>query len=120
MMSVHFCDYVGHFGGTMLSEEKFGELALRAQRTLDADTFGRAADALLKDSVHASAVKDCICALAELFYLQENGRDTPVQKEAVGSWSRTYLCGKGVSRAAARREIEETFLSGTGLLFRGR
>ncbi len=120
MRTVCLNDYIGTFGGTLVPEESFDAFALRAERTLDADTFGRARQALDSGSIHAPAVKNCICALAELFYLQDTGRADTVQKETVGSWSRTYLCGRGVSKSAARREVEETFLAGTGLLFRGR
>lgn len=103
-----------------MPEGSFDAFALRAQRTLDADTFGRAGQAVASESTDAASVKNCICALAELFYLQDTGRIHDVQKETVGSWSRTYLCGKGISHSAARRQVEETFLAGTGLLFRGR
>lgn len=120
MNGVDYAFYTDAFLGAAIPPEAFDRCALRAAEQLDADTFGRAALAAEGADETADAVRRCCCALAELCWARERGQDAAVQREALGSWSRTYARGTSDSPAAQRRGIEERYLARSGLLYRGR
>lgn len=67
-------------------------------------------------------VQMCCCELAEYLYKQDNkDYDDNIQSEKKGEWSVTYTSGKDVEELKQNkiREIIYTWLTTTGLLYRG-
>lgn len=117
MSYADYAFYTGQYGGTLIPEDQFPACAARASETLDADTMGRAA--AVAQSGEADPLRRCCCALAELSYA-ERTQGAAVQKETLGSWSRSYLLDAADTPRARQRRAEELYLANTGLLYRGR
>ncbi len=118
--------YVDAFGGTAIAESDFPALAGRASAQVDAATRGRAERT---SGAARLAVQNAVCALAEVLQDERRMDETSfragggVNKESVGSWSRTCEAGPsaaGSERIEARkREALAVYLAGTGLLRAG-
>lgn len=129
--------YANTYLGTAIEYNDFPRLSLRASSFLDYYTQGRAAQ-----NVDLEALKMACCAIAEQYQyidtakalaqksltasLESNGE---LQSQTVGSWSKTYRSGgdsaqQALSSAqtvqASLAAIAQQYLSGTGLLYRGR
>lgn len=130
--------YATEYMGTAIKDADFPRLALRASSFLDYYTQGRAAE-----NVGLDALKMACCALAERYQAIEaaqkladktltaaaNAGGAELQSETVGSWSKSYRSGGDSAAAAASAAANaqaslaaaaRQYLSGTGLLYRGR
>ena len=125
--------------GTAIQEADFPRLSLRASAFLDYYTQGRAAL-----NAGLDALKMACCAVAEQYqYIDtaqalaqkslsaslESGETGELQSQTVGSWSKTYRSGGDSAQQAlssvqtakaSLSSIAQQYLSGTGLLYRGR
>lgn len=129
--------YATTYLGTAIKEDDFPRLSLRASSFLDYYTQGRAAQ-----NPELDALKMACCAVAEQYQyidaaqalaqksltasLESKGE---LQSQTVGSWSKTYRSGGDSAQQAlssvqtaqaALGVIVQQYLSGTGLLYRGR
>lgn len=130
--------YANEYYGQAIDVLDFPRLAIRASSFLDYYTQGRA-----EKHSDLDAVKMACCALAEQYQIIDQARvlankslaagaasdSGEVQSETVGSWSKSYRSG-GDSAGAAESvaanaqaslaAVARQYLSGTGLLYRGR
>ena len=100
--------------GIIPDYNSFAAQLTEAEAYVDHITGGRTAEA-------NDAVKNAICAVAEVIYKQAKDDAPTVSSESVGNHSKSYT-QKTVS--TAEREAEKArkaklYLSGTGLLYRG-
>lgn len=116
--------YATVYGGTALGEENYRQFAQKASAYIDYITMNRARSV---SGEKMCAVKNCMCAMAELE--QDLSRidgitysgERPVSSETVGGWTRSYAT-KSLSQAdvqrteTRRREIAFSYLAATGLL----
>lgn len=131
--------YTNTYLGTTIQEADFPHLALRASSFLDYYTQGRAAQ-----SKELDALKMACCAVAEQYQsiglarqaalnaLKNSanaGAAGELQSQSVGTWSKTYRSGGESAQQAAMAAqstqaslaaVAAQYLSGTGLLYRGR
>lgn len=129
--------YANTYIGTAIKEADFPHLSLRASAYLDYYTQGRAAQ-----NEGLDAVKLACCAIADQYQLIDSARaaakkaldaaasaEGELQSQSVGSWSKTYRSGgdsaKQVTEAAQTAQVSlaviaQQYLTGTGLLYRGR
>ena len=129
--------YTTTYLGTAIKEDDFPRMALRANSFLDYYTQGRAAQ-----NADLDALKMACCAIAEQYQYIDTAQSLAqkslsasldsggeLQSQTVGSWSKTYRSGgesaqqalSSVQTAqAALGAIVQQYLSGTGLLYRGR
>ena len=137
MIYADWCYYTGVYLGQEIKEPDFPRFALRASRFLDYYTKGRAQNAGDLDALRLAC-----CALAEQYQVIVQARalsakdvtdslaaGREVKSESVGSYTVAY--GGGGERASAAAAlaaqetralsaIAQTYLAGTGLLYRGR
>ena len=129
--------YTTTYLGTAIKGDDFPRLSLRASTFLDYYTQGRAA----KNS-DLDALKMACCAVAEQYQYIDTAQalaqkslsasmesDGELQSQTVGSWSKTYRSGGDSAQQAlssvqtsqaSLSAIVQQYLSGTGLLYRGR
>lgn len=129
--------YITTYLGTAIQEYDFLRLSLRASSFLDYYTQGRAAQ-----NSDLDALKMACCAVAEQYqYIDAAqslaqkslsaslGSKGELQSQTVGSWSKTYRSGGDSAQQAlssvqaaqaSLSAIVQQYLSGTGLLSRGR
>lgn len=130
--------YSNEYFGMAIEVVDFDHLAIRASSYLDYYTQGRAAK-------HPDLIelKMACCALAEQYKIIEQAQALAaknltsamesdggeVQSETVGSWSKSYRSGgdsAGAATAVAANaqaslaSVARQYLSGTGLIYRGR
>ena len=123
--------------GTAIKEDDFPRLSLRASSFLDYYTQGRAAQ-----NPELDALKMACCAVAEQYQYIDTAQalaqkslsaslesDGELQSQTVGSWSKTYRSGGDSAQQAlssvqtaqaALGALAQQYLTGTGLLYRGR
>lgn len=129
--------YTTTYLGTAIKKDDFPRLALRASSFLDYYTQGRAAQ-----NSDLDALKMACCAVAEQYQSIDTAQalaqkslsaslesDGELQSQTVGSWSKTYRSGGDSAQQALSSvqtaqaslgAIAQQYLSGTGLLYRGR
>lgn len=130
--------YSNEYFGMAIDVVDFDRLATRASSFLDYYTQGRAAK-----NPELIELKMACCALAEQYKIIEQAQALAtknlasamesdggeVQNETVGSWSKSYRSGGDSAGAAAAvaanaqaslAAVARQYLSGTGLLYRGR
>ena len=129
--------YTATYLGTAIKEDDFPRMAMRASPFLDYYTQGRAAQ-----NADLDALKMACCTLAEQYQAIEAAQllaqkslsasaesGGELQSQTVGSWSKTYRSGgesaqQAVSSMQAYQAMlaatAQQYLSGTGLLYRGR
>lgn len=131
--------YTNTYLGTTIQEADFPRLALRASSFLDYYTQGRAAQ-----SKELDTLKMACCAVAEQYQSIDLARQAALnalknsanagaagelQSQSVGTWSKTYRSGGESAQQAAMAAqsaqaslaaVAAQYLSGTGLLYRGR
>lgn len=129
--------YITTYLGTAIKEDDFQRLSLRASSFLDYYTQGRAAQ-----NSDLDALKMACCAVAEQYQYIDTAQalaqkslsaslesDGELQSQTVGSWSKTYRSGGDSAQQAlssvqaaqaSLSAIVQQYLSGTGLLSRGR
>ena len=138
MVYADFEFYTIKYMGSSINEMDFPRLSLRASSFLDYYTLGRASQ-----NPDLEALKMACCALAEQYQIIEQAQvlenknlaaamksdGGEVQSESVGSWSKSYRSGGDSAGAAASvaanaqaslSAVARQYLSGTGLLYRGR
>ena len=138
MVYATFEYYICTYMGTTISETAFPRLAMRASSFLDYYTQGMAAQ-----NPELEALKMACCAVAEQYQIIEQAQAMArkslaeslksdggeVQSESVGSWSKTFRsagdsAGSAASVAANAQAslaaVARQYLSGTGLIYRGR
>lgn len=138
MAYADFYFYTDEYFGMSIDVFDFDRLAIRASSYLDYYTQGRAAK-------HPDLIelKMACCALSEQYKIIEQAQALAtknlasamesdggeVQSETVGSWSKSYRSGgdsAGSATAVAANAqaslaaVARQYLSGTGLLYRGR
>lgn len=129
--------YTTTYLGTAIQEADFPRLSLRASSFLDYYTQGRAAQ-----NSDLDALKMACCAIAEQYQYIDTAQalaqksltaslesDGELQSQTVGGWSKTYRSGGDSAQQALSSvqtaqaslgAIAQQYLSGTGLLYRGR
>lgn len=129
--------YTTTYLGTAIKENDFQRLSLRASSFLDYYTQGRAAQ-----NPDLDALKMACCAVAEQYQYIDAAQslakkslsaslesEGELQSQTVGSWSKTYRSGGDSAQQALSSvqtaqaslgAIAQQYLSGTGLLYRGR
>lgn len=116
--------YTKQFGGDLFTESAcFDALAKRASRIVNQYTFGRIEVEELDRRPYGTAVKDCVCMIAEkLETIKRESEESTVSSETVGNRSVTYRADKKRSD----QEIETLIynivcnqLATTGLLYAG-
>lgn len=129
--------YTSTYLGTAIKEDDFPRLSMRASSFLDYYTQGRAAQ-----NVDLDALKMACCAVAEQYQYVDTAQslaqksltasletDGELQSQTVGSWSKTYRSGgETAQQAATAAQTAQAslsaaamqYLTGTGLLYRGR
>ena len=131
--------YTTTYLGTAIKEDDFPRLSLRASSFLDYYTLGKAAK-----HPELDALKMACCALAEQYQTIETAKTLAqkalsaslessefgeLQSQTVGSWSKSYRSGGDSAQQAlssvqtaqaALGALAQQYLSGTGLLYRGR
>lgn len=138
MAYADFDFYTNEYYGQAVDEIAFPRLAIRASSYLDYYTQGRAAK-----NPDLRELKMACCALAEQYQVIEQAKALAnknlsaamesdggeVQSETVGSWSKSYRSGGDGAGAAAAvaanaqaslAAVARQYLSGTGLIYRGR
>lgn len=138
MVYADFDFYANEYCGQAVNEYSFYRLAIRASSYLDYYTQGRAVK-----NPDLVELKMACCALAEQYQIIEQAQALAnknlsaamesdggeVQSETVGSWSKSYRSGGDSAGAAASvaanaqaslATVARQYLSGTGLLYRGR
>ncbi len=98
----------------MMAQADFDRLCRRASAYLDTVTSGRAAAYAPQEKV-----RDCCCALCDDYLLMEQGGG--VASETNDGVSVSYAIGisNSMSESQRLRRTLNTYLGGTGLLFRG-
>lgn len=126
--------YRDTYGGTLVSENEFTGLAVKASAYLDYYTMGKA-------KIHANmeAIKLACCALvdkySEIDILLAKSKESVSdavsggkKSESVGSYSVTYTGAEEIAKFAQSYaaelknelpQIVQSYLAGTGLLYRG-
>ena len=96
--------YKSVFGGGIVSEGDFPQLAAKASAYIDSITFGRAAE-------HADdeRLKRCCCELCDSLS-QTSSSGLMKQSESVGSWSVTYANAENTSETTIARAVCRTWL----------
>lgn len=131
--------YTNTYLGTAISETDFPRMSLRASTFLDYYTQGRAAQ-----NAELDALKMACCAIADQYqYIDtaqalaqkslsaslDSSETGELQSQTVGSWSKSYRSGgesaqqaltSVQSAKAVLGAIAQQYLTGTGLLYRGR
>lgn len=107
--------YTKTFLGTAIPKEAFPALEKKAEAFLHRITFGR----VKRLPEIPNEVKDAICAMAE--YNFRSDKKTPgVKSENIDGYSVAYGDSTETSRNAELYGVAKNYLSGTGLLNRGR
>ena len=115
MSRVDYEYYIGVYsGGVFKDASAFASALTEAEAYIDNLTRGKATE-------DTPAVKNAICAVAEVIHKQAHDEESAISSESVGNHSRTYTSSK---KTDAEREQEKyrkaaIYLSRTGLLFRG-
>lgn len=123
--------YTKDFGGEIIPESSFASASAKASRYIDALTAGKA-----KDYAEQEAVKNAVCAAAEVAYRYAVSDKQTIEtgnkaSETIGSYSVTYR--QSTSNAQAYSESKNftdqlhsemyaaaaLYLFSTGLLYRG-
>lgn len=125
-----YCDYTFYsttYNGNVIAQADFTRLADRASDRLDMLTFGRLKNGLPTE--HTSAIKKCVCAMAEALSDIElskasirNVGGAGVASVSAGNESIAYNAKYGLYEADTNKmmyQIAGTYLSGTGLLYAG-
>ena len=139
MLCIGYEFYTGDYAGASIDCNDFPRLISKAQAYVDYYINHRAVLAQ-----HERAYRMACCAVAEQYQIidaaqlaaqksiansLQSSTDGELQSQSVGSWSKTYRSGgesaKQASEAAqiAKKALASTvqqYLSGTGLLYRGR
>lgn len=132
MIYADYAYYTANYFGSVIPQDAYDAVAMRASRFLDYYTMNRA-----KDHADREEVKMACCALAEEYHtiftaqkLTQQAAETTgeMQSQTVGSYSVTYrsagdaaktmaeLSAQAQSRLAA---VARQYLAYTGLLYRG-
>ena len=90
-----FIFYTDTYGGTAIASADFSTLAIRASHQIDFLTFDRAAEVISDDDDVdlVEAVQLATCAVAEVLYEIQNGAQTGIKSESVGSHAVTFVDG---------------------------
>lgn len=116
-MYANFDYYKGSYLGTLIPEQDYPRVALRADQYLDYFTMGK-----VKLCPAMESVKMAACALAEQYYeMDQLPVSSGKQSETVGSYSVTYRSAEEIQRIkSGLPDVVRMYLAGTGLLYRGR
>nr|DAO85265.1 MAG TPA: Head Tail Connector Protein [Caudoviricetes sp.] len=123
--------YTKDFGGEIIPESSFTSACLRASRYIDALTAGKA-----KDYAEQEAVKDAVCAAAEVAYRYAVSDKQTIEtgnkaSETIGSYSVSYRQSQSNAQAYSESKsftdqlhsemyaAAALYLFSTGLLYRG-
>lgn len=132
--------YTNEYLGTLISDDDWDRLALRASSYIDYLTMGRAEKEVDK---WKTQLANACCALAEQYQQVETAQklaqkslsaayefsgNIETQSETVGSWTRNYRSGGATAISAANAmttaktelyTVAAQYLATTGLLYRG-
>ena len=117
-----FVYYRGDFHGNIINDARdFSAIVIEAKAFVDAMTRSDREEYLTIDRIKA-AYLDAICSVAEEIYKQrtiDEGKQK--QSESVGNHSVSYSVNAKSSedRENSKHRKARTFLTGTGLLYRG-
>ncbi len=107
--------YKESFYGSKIPENAFPRYEMRAEAFLHRITFGR----VERLPEIPDEVKNAICAMAECSF-REDKKTPGVKSENIDGYSVSFGNSTEVSRNTELYGIAKTYLSTTGLLFRGR
>lgn len=107
--------YKNNYGGTLVSSTNFTRLSLQASYFINKITFGRAE----KSENYLEEIKLATCSVLEEMYKIENDGGVKVA-ETVGKHSVTFSnSSRDVTEEKIYYKAAITYLSNTGLLYRG-
>jgi len=110
--------YTDEYGGTVLTEEKFGSAVIWSTALIDQMTFGRVRSL----SEIPSCVSDAACSAAEKYATFRDAKARGFASESNDGYSVSYAgTGDGAMdsmMSSVRQEIK-VYLANTGLLYRG-
>lgn len=109
MILADYTYYTQEYGGKTIAEADFTRHARAASAYVNAITFGRAEKSGL------DCVKDAVCAAAEIYH--EADKRAGITSENNDGYSVTFA--SAADTASRVGDIVRTYLSGTGLLYRG-
>lgn len=127
MIYADYAYYTDTFCGDLIqTEDDFKKYAVRACRYIDRITMRRAENYNILHPEN-TALKDACCAAAEQYLMIANVRAAAAEaggeiaSESVGSHSVSYRSGAEQEEALKLelRQIVDSYLAGTGLLYRG-
>ena len=103
-----------YMGAEITDEADFERSRLEAEAYIDRITMGGITDV-------TDAVKNAVCAVAEIICRQTHDEESVIASESVGNHSRNYT---KTAKTESEREAEKyrkasLYLSRTGLLYRG-
>lgn len=112
-----FTYYHEEYGGAQIKPEDFARSIKYATAFVDRVTFGR----IRKLSTVPDFVKDATCAAAERFDLFRKRSDQDIKSESNDGYSVSYQ-DAGTREGMEKDALESVkmYLSGSGLLYRGR
>lgn len=127
MIYADYAYYIGTFYGDQFDDpDEFVRCAARASEYIDRITMNRAQDYVILHPDN-EAVKKACCALAEQYHQIRTAKETAmtadgaIASESVGNHSVSYRSGTETAAVleADLRKIAASYLSMTGLLYRG-
>ena len=104
--------YATEYKGRVVPESVFDSVSERASEVLDAITFDRISEV-------SDLVKKACCAICDSVYNLELRGGAAIESEQVGSHRITYRGAGAGWYGAEHHGAAATYLSGTGLLYRG-
>ena len=126
MIYADYAFYTGTFYGDLIPEESFEKYAARASDYIDRVTMNRAQNYVVFHPDDLSVQKAC-CAGADQYFMISKAKAAAASdsgelaSETVGNHSVSYRSGleTAASLEAELRNVVESYLAMTGLLYRG-
>ena len=120
MAYVDYTYYTGTYGGSTIPTTAFTKYENKAERKVNADTFGE----IIEAETYMDDVKKCTCEVAEEFYIFENAKsDNGMVLKSFsndgesGTFDESFMTEDAVSKRIGK--IVKEWLVNTGLLYRG-
>lgn len=110
MERVDYDYYFSEFGGNLIPAEQFRYYERKSAAYVNAMTCNRAVESEL------DVVRDCVCAIAELYYSHDN--NDRVASESVGALTMSYREDQHPIEQKLS-DVCRCYLMHTGLLYRG-
>ncbi len=116
-MLVNYDYYVRNYllgKAPVVPKEQFLYFAMLAEKLVNEATLGK-----IHDTKHETAIKNCVCNLAELGYIEENDEHKGIASEKVGEYAVSYTGSTNQEYRKKKTNAIREWLGVTGLLYRG-